>query len=76
MFNTNLPILLNRLNKTLNFANQVIPLYMKAKPMLKNAKDAFQVVKTFTEKTNKPSPNIPITPQINISKTNQPTFFL
>ncbi len=71
------PLIFSRLNKTLNFCNQVIPLYMKAKPMIKNAKDAFKVAKVFMEKTNEPK----ITPKpIPIKKEpqniNNPVFFL
>ncbi len=33
------------ISKTLNVANQIIPLYLEAKPMIKNAKNAFSVAK-------------------------------
>lgn len=38
---------LGGINKTLNVANQIIPLYMQAKPMITNARNAFSVAKEF-----------------------------
>lgn len=77
-------------SKTLNVANQIIPLYMQAKPMISNAKNAFKVAK---EILNTPSSkNMPSktkeTPkkdakkttqkeeQPTIVSTNNPVFFL
>ena len=73
--------------KTLQIANQVIPLYQKTKPMIQNAKSLFSVVKEMKKATPTST-----TPQKNISttkntenKTNfnlkkesnaSPTFFL
>ena len=49
--------MIGRINKTLSFANQVIPLYVKAKPMIANAKSAMNVVKTFMEQTKNNNSN-------------------
>ncbi len=78
--------MIGRVNKTLNFANQVIPLYMKAKPMVQNAKDAWQVAKVFLEKpknsqsqiiTSSKSPNIKKEEGKKIvSAVNNPVFFV
>ena len=70
-----LTTMIGRINKTLNFANQVIPLYVKAKPMIKNAKEAFKVAKVFIEKPNpKKEPEKIIQPKPIIS-SNKPIFF-
>ncbi len=42
-----LPKVISGISKTLNVANQIIPLYMQAKPMIQNAKSAFSVAKEF-----------------------------
>ena len=77
-----LTTMIGRINRTLNFANQVIPLYVKAKPMIKNAKDAFKVAKVFMEKpkqTNEEKNKVIDTPTKKvetINSTNKPVFFL
>jgi len=77
------------LSKTLNVANQLIPLYKEAKPMIQNAKSAFGLIKEFgnttTNKvlTNKEKNITPIKEKIESLKDNNinqnkkgPTFFL
>ena len=70
------------ISKTLGIANQVIPLYVKAKPMIKNAKDAFKVAKVFMEKpkqNNEVKNKVIDTPTKKvetINSTNKPVFFL
>ena len=77
-----LTTMIGRINRTLNFANQVIPLYVKAKPMIKNAKDAFKVAKVFMEKpkqNNEVKNKVIDTPTKKvetINSTNKPVFFL
>lgn len=75
--------MIGKINKTLSFANQVIPLYVKAKPLLANAKDAMKVAKIFMEQPSKK--NIIQPKEVNevkkISKqipkvNNNPVFFL
>ncbi len=39
------------LSKTLQIANQVIPLYQKAKPMISNARSLFSIVKEMGKNT-------------------------
>ena len=48
-----LPKILTGINKTLNVANQIIPIYVQAKPMIQNMKSAFKVAKEFMSSTNK-----------------------
>lgn len=73
------------LNKTLSFANQVIPLYKEISPMVRNAKTAISLVKEFSNNTvSKTSEHLNnnLKPKINsvIDATykeikNSPTFF-
>ena len=50
-----LPKILTGINKTLTVANQIIPIYVQAKPMIQNMKGAFQVAKEFMSQTKTPS---------------------
>ena len=43
---------LSGIAKTLNVANQVIPLYREAKPMINNAKSIISVVREMGKSTN------------------------
>ena len=54
-FNTlfNLPRIISALNRTLNTARQIIPIYKEAKPMVNNIKNAFSTVKTFASNQSK-----------------------
>ncbi len=70
-----LPTMIGRINRTLNFANQVIPLYMKAKPMIKNAQDAFKVAKEFMNKNQKQPIKQNIPQKEKIIPNNKPVFF-
>lgn len=45
---------LGGISKTLNIANQVIPLYREAKPMIRNAKTILSVLKDVNKPTNNP----------------------
>ncbi len=84
-----LPKVIGGISKTLNVANQIIPLYMQAKPMIKNAKNAFYVAKEVLQTPAKPatkkkSPTIvkktqlpkkeEITPPLQ--NANNPVFFV
>jgi len=85
-----LPKVIGGISKTLNVANQIIPLYMQAKPMIQNAKSAFSVAKEImatsnTKSTNqsKPSKKQTSVKQIKqkevttlITSSNNPVFFL
>lgn len=44
---------LSGISKTLNVANQVIPLYKQAKPMINNAKNILSVLKDINVKSPK-----------------------
>lgn len=76
---------LSGLSKTLNVANQVIPLYKEAKPMINNAKTIFSAIKEFGKKdnqtvtsTNNAETTIKkdTTPNTRIISNNHPKFFL
>mgnify|MGYP004581956287 FL=1 len=43
--------ILNGLSKTLSIANQVIPLYKEAKPMINNAKSVISVIRELGKET-------------------------
>ncbi len=72
------------LSKTLNIANQVIPLYREAKPMLQNAKTILSVLKDVNKGSTTPKKNTvnqvtkkdSITESLPRKITNSPSFFL
>ena len=81
--NLNFTNVLNGLSKTLNIANKAIPLYMQAKPMIGNARNAFNIAKTYLakdlKKTTTSSPKVSKTIQnkkIIHNEMNNPKFFL
>lgn len=72
------------LSKTLSIANQVIPLYQQAKPLISNFSNTMNVLKTFasnTKDTKKEASNIKPTSnnqELNSNHyeiTNPPKFF-
>ena len=78
--------ILGGMSKTLGIFNQIIPIYKEAKPMIQNARNAFNIVKEYSNKEvnkiiNNKEKNIkPIKEKINIiknvnQKSNNPTFF-
>lgn len=77
---------LGGISKTLSVANQVIPLYQQAKPMIKNAKTVLSVLKDMNKSPNNSSnkiianqnvkPNNTNTNNVRLLKTNNPVFFL
>lgn len=75
------------ISKTLQIANQVIPLYQKAKPMISNARNMMGILKEFTKnksktleaqdftiQNSKKKPNSSLTTKKE--ETTSPTFFL
>lgn len=72
------------ISKTLQIANQIIPLYQKTKPLISNARSAFHILKEVSTSKNKDLPQKASLKQNknqtieNIKKesTNSPTFFL
>lgn len=75
------------ISKTLQIANQVIPLYQKAKPMISNARSMMGILKEFTKKNSKTIEAedaivVNSTPKQNTSiatkkeESTSPTFFL
>lgn len=77
------------ISKTLNVANQIIPLYKEAKPMIQNAKNAIGLIKEFSNTTtnkvltNKEKNITPIKEKIEVLQSTNlrqnkkgPTFFL
>ncbi len=75
---------LRGISKTLNFANQVIPIYEQAKPMISNARKMMAVLKEFSStplNANNSSPKINSNKVKNTSlntsykPTSNPVFF-
>lgn len=79
--------ILGGLSKTLGVVNQIIPIYKEAKPMIQNARTAFNLVKEFgasttnriisnTEKNMKQiKEKINTVESANFQSSNAPTFF-
>lgn len=83
--------LVGGLSKTLGVVNQVIPIYKEAKPMVQNAKNAFNLIKEFSNTTSERIQNnvkknvTPLKEQIDTIKNSNysyipnkkgPTFFV
>ena len=65
------------LTKTLNIANQAIPLYKEAKPMINNARNIYSVLKSFANNKNNSFNNNINNKKITYEKkSNNPTFFI
>lgn len=75
------------ISKTLQIANQVIPLYQKAKPMISNARSMMGILKEFTKnnfKTIEAQDAVVVNTTSNQNQTlatkkedtTSPTFFL
>ena len=69
------------ISKGLNIANQMIPLYQQAKPMISNAKKVMSIIKEF-KNYDTPKNNINNKNKTNITKKSQtivnssnPVFF-
>lgn len=84
--NFNFSRILGGAYKTLNIANQIIPLYQQVSPMIKNAKSAFSVLSELN-KNNKTNKNVKPLLNKNIATKkntiqkkelflNNPTFFV
>ncbi len=70
---------LSGISKGLSIANQVIPIYQQAKPMISNARKVLQVVKEFKEtpaapKSTKTTIEAKAKPKENITKKASPTI--
>ena len=74
------------LSKTLQIANQVIPLYQKAKPMISNSSSLFSIVKEMGKNTKETiktpikedtaTKNLPKQENTKKETSTSPTFFL
>ncbi len=84
-----LPKILTGINKTLTVANQIIPIYVQAKPMIQNMKGAFQIAKEFMSqpKSSNKTQNTNTTPKVSVTanpsqtkkiqaSSSNPVFFL
>lgn len=80
-----LPKVLGGIQKTLNIANQLIPIYTQVKPMIKNAQSAFAVAKGVLTTTSASSSNSKNSLKnieekkeqaLPIQNLNNPVFFL
>lgn len=72
---------LGGISRTLNVANQLIPLYNQAKPLLSNAKNILGVLKVVNEPDKVPEATFKEIKKESISdslpiNTNNPTFFI
>ena len=73
---------LGHINKTLNFASQVIPIYVKAKPVISNAKQAYSVARKIVSSPKKEkvievkAKEIPKKDSPSLPSSNRPVFFL
>ena len=74
--------ILGGISKTLNVANQLIPLYNQAKPIISHARNILGVLKEFNSKDSVSNKNIiesndyQIKKEDNSSNSNNPTFFI
>ena len=76
--------ILGGLSKTLQVANQIIPLYQKAKPAIHNARNMLNIIKeikkpdtTLKNESPKQITNTSFTSKVTKEKTSDaPTFFL
>lgn len=74
--------ILSGISKTLNVANQIIPLYNQAKPIISNARNILGVLKEFNTKDLAEAKNTieakdyEIKKEDNSSNINAPTFFI
>ena len=68
--------ILGGISKSLNIANQLIPIYQQSKPLISNAKKVFNVIKEFNNTT---SNNTIIETKKNtinsVSNNTNPVFF-
>lgn len=80
----NFPKMIGGISKVLGIANQVIPIYLKAKPVIHNAKNILGVLKEMGKTSNnqenkiakKDVENIKNSSNIKKEESNSPTFFL
>jgi hypothetical protein len=73
--------ILGGLSKTLNVANQIIPLYNQAKPLINNARNILGVLKEvnntpISKNTNIIDADYKIKKEDTSSNFNNPTFFI
>lgn len=69
--------IISGLSKSLNIAREVIPIYQQAKPMISNARKAFEVLKGFNTKVSS-NQNKTISENRDsyvVSNPNNPSFF-
>lgn len=77
---------LTGISKTLNIANQIIPIYQDTKPLVKNFKNIYSLFKNNNDRSIKKEnfqsetkPNLKITPKketIHSQEQNGPRFFI
>lgn len=65
------------LSKTLNIANQLLPLYSQIKPIIQKRNDIFSSIQTFNNKLANPISNNSINNNLSNKPINNngPTFF-
>lgn len=78
---------LTGISRTLGVANQVIPLYQQTKPLFKNARSAYNVIKDINKnprskvkpnpiQKNTPKQSVPALKEKAIITNNSPQFFI
>ncbi len=69
--------ILGGLSKALSVANQIIPIYNKAKPMIGNSKKILNILKGFSSENNLPSKTLVQNNEIKKTDnySNLPVFF-
>ena len=70
----NLTKIIGGISKTLNVANQVLPLYQQLKPIISNAKDITKIINILNGPDSKSKTNNNLE-QKKVSNQNLPTFF-
>lgn len=71
-----IPKILGGINKSLNIANQLMPLVKEAKPVIQNMKKAWLVLQEFKpQKESENKDQKKTVNQIKLSSLNKPVFF-
>ena len=67
--------ILGGISKTLNVANQLIPIYQQSKPLISNAKKVFNVIKEFNNTSNSSIIETKKNTINSVSNNTNPVFF-
>lgn len=67
--------LFSGISKTLNFANQVIPIYEQTKPLVNNARSIMRAINEFAHSNPKINTNKKTVLDNSITNSSNPVFF-